>query len=861
MSRLLERLALFARRRYGLVFTLAALAVFASGLLASRLALDTDVLHLLPQKDPAVRTFVETVEQFESLDNLLIVVRVPEGAPLDPYESLVDRLGERLGKLPELGQLTYKLAPPEEMLERFFPKALLFLGEKARPALERRLSDEGIRRHTEELRRQLGMPQAMALKQFARLDPLGLAEIFLEQMGAGRGGLQADWTSGYLLSADHRVLLLVGKPDRPPQDIDFTRRLVARVNKEIAATRAEWSEIAEEGAGQGAPPVPDIALGGGYMIALSDATTIQNEMVLNMGGSLVAVLLLFFFAFRRPTALTYAIVPLGCGLLLAFAFARLAFGSISSATSGVAALLIGMGIDFVIVSYGRYIEARRGGATVEGALSEMSSKAFLAVVLGALTTAGTFFAFCISDFRGLREMGLLTGVGILFCATAVLTLLPAMLAWTEDRRARRSREPALHLHAFGSGQLIRFSQGHPKAVILAAGALTVAALAVSPTIRFEDSMQRLRPAGNPGILVQEEVGRHFGSGFEEMMLLVKGRTAEEVLDLTERATRGAEALVRKGILKGVEGATSLLPPRDRQEEALRWLAAGRKSGALDPRRIDATFSAAARAEGLRVEAFEHGLHLLDEALSPREPITLADFQASDQTRRLLDRFLRQTPQGWSGVVYLYPPPLIYKRRAPVEAVALAQALGPQVALTGVNVMSSSLRRRVGGEAWLAGILGLVFVFLLVWWDFRNLRSAALCLLPLGMGGAWMLGSMAVLDLDMNFMNIFVTTMIIGIGTDYAIYVLQRHAEIEAAPEPEAAGAIAETGKSVVLAALTTMVGFGSLATSHYPGLASMGYVAGLGALYTCVASITVLPAVLTLLRRRAGRRAAAPPAA
>jgi len=149
----------------------------------------------------------------------------------------------------------------------------------------------------------------------------------------------------------------------------------------------------------------------------------------------------------------------------------------------------------------------------------------------------------------------------------------------------------------------------------------------------------------------------------------------------------------------------------------------------------------------------------------------------------------------------------------------------------------------------------------VWWDFRNLRSAALCLLPLGMGGAWMLGSMAVLDLDMNFMNIFVTTMIIGIGTDYAIYVLQRHTEVESAPEPEAAGAIAETGKSVVLAALTTMVGFGSLATSHYPGLASMGYVATLGALYTCLASITVLPAVLTLLRRRAARRAAAPPGA
>ena len=61
--------------------------------------------------------------------------------------------------------------------------------------------------------------------------------------------------------------------------------------------------------------------------------------------------------------------------------------------------------------------------------------------------------------------------------------------------------------------------------------------------------------------------------------------------------------------------------------------------------------------------------------------------------------------------------------------------------------------------------------------------------------------------------------------------------------------MAETAKAIAVAALTTMVGFGSLVLSHYPGLRSVGAAAILGALFTALLSITLLPAVLTRLGR------------
>ena len=104
----------------------------------------------------------------------------------------------------------------------------------------------------------------------------------------------------------------------------------------------------------------------------------------------------------------------------------------------------------------------------------------------------------------------------------------------------------------------------------------------------------------------------------------------------------------------------------------------------------------------------------------------------------------------------------------------------------------------------------------------------------------MLGLMALLQLEFNFMNIFVGLMIIGVATDYAIYMLQRYKED---PEhfPHAAH---ETGKAIVMAALTAIVGYGSFALSHYPGLRSIGYASTFGIGLSGLAAITLLPAIL-----------------
>src|SRR5262249_34725115 len=157
-------------------------------------------------------------------------------------------------------------------------------------------------------------------------------------------------------------------------------------------------------------------------------------------------------------------------------------------------------------------------------------------------------------------------------------------------------------------------------------------------------------------------------------------------------------------------------------------------------------------------------------------------------------------------------------------------------------VSGTLRRIVKADATRATLIGFGAVLVLMFLSFRTPGMTALTFVPFLAGAIGMLGLMALLELEFNFMNVFVGLMIIGVATDYAIYMLQRFNENRRAFRRTAH----ETGKAIVMAALTAIVGYGSFAFSHYPGLRSIGYASTFGIGLSGLAAITLLPAILVL---------------
>jgi len=309
-----------------------------------------------------------------------------------------------------------------------------------------------------------------------------------------------------------------------------------------------------------------------------------------------------------------------------------------------------------------------------------------------------------------------------------------------------------------------------------------------------------------------------------------------------------EALIDGATLASLDTIADVVPLVETQREVIAILA----DRAPGPPEVRTRMESSLRAAGLNPVAFAEGIDHLARALSVREPLALSGLR-STTLARVVDRYVVVHEDGVSTAIYCYPPAGRWRRQAPPALVDLVGRY-PDAVLTGPNVVSAELRRIVWGDAARAAVLGLVLVFLLLWADLGSPVRSLLALLPLSLGMVWMLGGMALLGLRVNFMNIFVVTMIIGIGVDYGVHLLHRWYESGGRPE-----ALQGTAQAIAVAALTTMVGFGSLVLSHFPGLRSVGATAILGALATALASITVLPVVLSIIERR-GVRTVGPPA-
>src|SRR5437763_223652 len=205
---------------------------------------------------------------------------------------------------------------------------------------------------------------------------------------------------------------------------------------------------------------PRSAHTGGYTIATGDADLIQQDVIVNVVGSFFGVLVLFLYAFRRAASIGYAAAPMALGLALTFGSAAIIYGQLSSLSAGFAALLAGLGIDFITVLYGRYVDERNRGATMPESIITMIRTTLPGVFVAAITTAATFYAFLATDFRGMTQLGNLTGSGILLFLVAVVFLLPALIIIGE--RETRKGSPKLHLHSFGTGKLIEKAIARPN---------------------------------------------------------------------------------------------------------------------------------------------------------------------------------------------------------------------------------------------------------------------------------------------------------------------------------------------------------------------------------------------------------------
>lgn len=825
---LIERITELLVRRPRTILAIAAAIVVVFGAAATRLRFDPDVLNLIPRNNRELNEFRSMITDTGTLDFHVVVLELPKGADPSSYGPLLDGIGERLRKSEKIEYASWNIPDPLSMIERVMPYVFLVLTPQQLDDVARRLSDESIRVSVERNRTMLQTPQSSMMKQLVRADPFGLLPVFVEKLTRAGGGLKIDFSSGYYVSADHTAAIIMAKPRRAAQELPFSRAVMDETrqitSKAVAEFRSSNPGLA----------LPVIGYTGGYAIAAADEKIIRGDMVLNSITSILGILLLYFYAFRRPSALLYSGVPMASAIIVTFGIGAITWGTLSAASTGFAALLAGLGVDFMTVLYERFVDERNRGASLLDAVHTMMRHTLPGVVVGALTTAATFYAFLATDFRGMTELGFLTGSGILVFLLAVVFVFPALLIVIERRRGSRR---SLHIYSLGTEPLVRISMARPRAMIIGWAVVFVVAAFLATGVRFSDELSNLRSKGNEAIRLQEFVTEKFGQAFEGMMYGVRASTASDAIARSEAAIPELDALVQKNVIGSYQSIATFLPSAATQQLAIRRVEQG-ADVQFSYERIERTFHDALVDNGFRPEAYDEFLGLFRQTLEQRQPLTIEALEKLGLADSL-QRFMKKTPEGYMSIVYLYPETGRWPRFLPEELQQFRRN-HPEGVLTGVNLISQTLRTIVLRDAVRASLIGFVVVFGLLWIGFRSFTRACFVFVPFIAGATCMLGFMAVFGFTFNFMNIFIGLMLVGTATDYAVYMLQRYDE---SPDHYHENAN-DTARAVVLASLMSIIGFASFGISHYPGVRSIGLSAVFGIVLSCLASITLLPALL-----------------
>ena len=189
-------------------------------------------------------------------------------------------------------------------------------------------------------------------------------------------------------------------------------------------------------------------------------------------------------------------------------------------------------------------------------------------------------------------------------------------------------------------------------------------------------------------------------------------------------------------------------------------------------------------------------------------------------------------------------------RQAVADLRLASQFGARVRLTGTVPISDDEFGTVREGAFLDTAATVVIVLFLLWLALRSWRIILAVFTTLAVGLAMTTALGFVMVNALNLISVAFAVLFVGIGVDFSIqYSVRYRAERYAGDDLRTAlsNAAAHVGVPLTLAAAATAAGFLSFLPTEYRGVSELGQIAGVGMIIAFVMSITLLPALLTVL--------------
>jgi len=546
-------------------------------------------------------------------------------------------------------------------------------------------------------------------------------------------------------------------------------------------------------------PSVEIGLTGKPVLQHDEMSTATRDMTRASIASLAVIVVLFAIVFRglrRPLLATIAFLVASAWT---YGAATLLVGRLTLLSMVFMLVLVGAGLDYGVHVVSRYGELRRNRARADAVRDALVSVG-PGTLTGAVASAAVFLLALFGDFGGLQELGVVAAAGLVLCAVAMVSVLPALLVLLGDGAvAAETTEPrATTMHA-------------PRRSTVALACIPMLVLLVPALLgpRFDLNLLNLQSEGLESVRWEERL-IHDSSAASWYAVSVAD-SLDEIAALEARAKEERVILRTESVLSVVQQDTDA-------RRALRGKIADTELAEPPTQPSAAAGAARAIIEGARLplrEALPAAIR--DRMVSPGGKFLVAYFPAADAwDPHNLGRFVARVRAVDSGA-------------------------------TGVPFTQHGSIDDMVKTFLVVSLLSVAAIALIAWIDLRSARLAALAVGTVLAGVGMTLGAMPLLRIDVNLANFFAIPMLIGLGVDSAIHVIHRAKE-------DPAG-LSATVRAVGFTALTTAIGFGALVFADHRGMRSLGAVMLAGSLCCMYAACVLLPLFLRRAQNSLGSSA------
>lgn len=827
----------------------------------ANLGINTDTADMISDKLPWRQHFIDYREAFPQFTNNMIVV-IESGTP-ELLRDAHNRLTAALAADPSFGHVFSPGAG--EFFER---NGLLFLD----------LED------LEELADSLAEMQPF-LGTLARNPTLtGFTGLFSRAVEATEQGQVVEF--GPALSGFERAFDAARDDQYEPMswqgllasqrpDVDDTRRII------LLKPRLDFDAFqpAHRAVGRVRDLAGELGLSdtSGVRVRLTGPVALQHEELSSVRKgatvagllALIMVSIILLVALRSWQLIVASVVTLIVGLIGTAAFAAAAVGDLNLISVAFAVLYIGLGIDFAIHFSLRYRELVLSGEDHASALRSAAGDVGASLVLCALTTSVGFFAFFPTEFVGVSELGLISGVGMYISLFTTITLLPAILTLVPLRTPRKPKP-------ISDTRSIPSYRAHSRAIRIGALVVGIGSIALAPGLRFDSNPLNLRDPKAESVATFRDLLRDVRSSpltlsvlaqdLNEARMLARRLGAADSVDramtlenfIPELQEDKLFVIEDMSLLVGADLAVVERAPRipDPDEQLA---AVDRLIASLDRLAIVSVPSDTDKVRALRSSAIEFRnfigesppetraarLRLLERNLVGVLPLALDSLRLALEAQPLEMRDLPASlTERWRSAdaryrVEVFPAEDLSEDQAQQRFVRQVREIVP--ATTGLPVVNVEAGGAVVRSFRQAIVTALVLILALLLVLLRNWRDPLLVITPVVLAALLTAAAAVLLRMPINFANIIALPLLLGVGVDNGIHIVHRYRSAL----PAGADLLhTSTARAVVFSGLTTIFSFGNLAISPHVGMASMGRLLTIGMVFTLFCTLVVLPAIL-----------------